>query len=617
MDSESADTPPPSVKAPDTQPPPPAAAADPVPENPASDAPSKLSAAGITSWAKSLKIPQPLTSSPDDSPTGNAGKSTFARFTSGFGLRLSPKSPAADDSPEGTSATSQSGLFGTITKGLVDTSKNAVKAVQVKARHAVSQNKRRYQEGGFDLDMTYITENIIAMGFPAGDMSSGFFGYVEGFYRNHMEEVIKFFETHHKDKYKVYNLCCERLYDASLFEGKVASFPFDDHNCPPIQLITSFCQSAYLWLKEDIENVVVVHCKAGMARTGLMISSLLLYLKFFPTAEESIDYYNQKRCFDAKGLVLPSQIRYVKYFERILTYFNGENQPGRRCMLRGFRLHRCPYWIRPSITISDHNHNGVLFSSKKHPRTKDLSPEEYWFSAPKKGVMVFALPGEPGLTEVAGDFKVHFHDRQGDFYFWLNTQFMENRKILNTSDIDGFDKRKLPSPGFQVEVVLVDYDGTVSTRSNIETAVKKSDEGSSTALASVDAGTTAPNQNKDSASNDKDDVFSDSEAEESVSSKQKQAQASSAGGETAATPAPSSGTDNKTEKVASLTQATEQFSLGNTGSQQSHAPAQPKIEAVGGTVSSLEANNAQSEFKAMAADASVFTFGDDEDYESE
>lgn len=144
MDSGSADSSSPSVKSPDIQSP---AAANLGPDNSAHDVPSKLSAAGITSWAKSLKIPQPLATTQDDSPTGNAGKSTFARFTSGFGLRLSPKSPPADDSSEGMSTTSQPGFIGTITKGLVDTSKNAVKAVQVKARHAVSQNKRRYQVG--------------------------------------------------------------------------------------------------------------------------------------------------------------------------------------------------------------------------------------------------------------------------------------------------------------------------------------------------------------------------------------------------------------------------------------------------------------------------------------
>lgn len=60
---------------------------------------------------------------------------------------------------------------------------------------------------------------------------------------------------------------------------QVACFPFDDHNCPPIHLIQLFCQSSYTWLKEDILNVVVVHCKAGKARTGLMICSLLLFLK--------------------------------------------------------------------------------------------------------------------------------------------------------------------------------------------------------------------------------------------------------------------------------------------------------------------------------------------------
>ncbi|KAB2597658.1 dual-specificity protein phosphatase PTEN-like [Pyrus ussuriensis x Pyrus communis] len=81
---------------------------------------------------------------------------------------------------------------------------------------------------------------------------------------------------------------------------------------------------------EGVENVVVVHCKAGMARTGVMICSLLLFLKFFPMAEEAMNYYNHIRCMDGKTLVLPSQIRYVKYFEHILKHFNGETPPDRR-----------------------------------------------------------------------------------------------------------------------------------------------------------------------------------------------------------------------------------------------------------------------------------------------
>lgn len=114
-------------------------------DNSVHDTPSILSASGISSWARNLKIPQPL--SQENSPSGNSGKSTFARFTSGFGLRLSPKSPVQDENAnaEGTSPMAQSGVLGSFTKGLVDSSRSAVKAVQVKARHMVSQNKRRYQ----------------------------------------------------------------------------------------------------------------------------------------------------------------------------------------------------------------------------------------------------------------------------------------------------------------------------------------------------------------------------------------------------------------------------------------------------------------------------------------
>jgi phosphatidylinositol-3,4,5-trisphosphate 3-phosphatase/dual-specificity protein phosphatase PTEN len=51
-------------------------------------------------------------------------------------------------------------------------------------RGLVSKKKNRYQQGDFDLDLTYITHRIIAMGFP----SSG----AEGIYRNPLPEVKRF-----------------------------------------------------------------------------------------------------------------------------------------------------------------------------------------------------------------------------------------------------------------------------------------------------------------------------------------------------------------------------------------------------------------------------------------
>ncbi|KAI3442947.1 uncharacterized protein J3R85_000283 [Psidium guajava] len=583
-------------------------------ENPSFELPSFLSASSVSSWTQKLKLPQPVASSQDSSQSPNSGIAKLSRFANGMGFRLPVGTPTTNDAVQGTSENAQSGVFGSVAKGLLDSSRNAVKAVQVKARHVVSQNKRRYQEGGFDLDMTYITENVIAMGFPAGDISSGLFGYLEGFYRNHMEEVINFFETHHQGKYKVYNLCSERLY-ASLFGGKVATFPFADHNCPPMPLILSFCQSASSWLKEDIENVVAVHCKAGMARTGLMICSLLLFLKIFPAADEAIAYYNQKRCVDGKALVLPSQIRYVHYFERVLTGFSREIPAARRCMLRGFRLHRCPSWIRPAITISDHS--GVLFSSKKHPKIKDLTPQDFWIKPPKKGVVVFAIPGEPGLTELKGDFKIHFHEHQGDFYCWLNTTMMENRILLSSSDLDGFDKRNIPSPGLHVEVVMIDYDGTMPAKANSDSTGKEPDTVSRSSDPNGRAATKSNSTKASQKDDNDDDVFSDGEGEETRPSNNKQVRPHY-GDELTVVPDTRS---SSVKQMETLTQSADKLSLGSEQYSQNYANKEVRSDGAEKAASGLEMpkldSGGVSDFKAIAADASVFTFGDEEDYESE
>lgn len=74
------------------------------------------------------------------------------------------------------------------------------------------------------------------------------------------------------------------------------------------------------------------------------------------------------------------------------------------------------------------------------------------------------------------------------------------------------------------------------------------------------------------------------------------------------------------EEIGSVTRSVEQISIQNEGMKQNPSTNELKNEGVvGGTsfeVPKLDSSDV-SDFKAIAADTSVFSFGDDEDYESE
>ena len=178
-------------------------------------------------------------------------------------------------------------------------------------RGLVSKKKLRYQEDGFDLDLTYITPRIIAMGAPS--LGS------EGLYRNPLPEVQRFFETRHAGKYRVYDLRGEKgaCYDPALFKGRVMPARFFDHNPAPLALIKAVCLDMDAWLAADPANVVALHCKAGKGRTGLIIAAYLVHSKACPSTTEALRFFGEARTSNGKGVTIPSQMRYVHYYEQV------------------------------------------------------------------------------------------------------------------------------------------------------------------------------------------------------------------------------------------------------------------------------------------------------------
>jgi len=176
-------------------------------------------------------------------------------------------------------------------------------------REIVSGKKRRYVRDGFNLDLTYITDRILAMCFP----STG----LEGLYRNNIDDVVNFLESRHGTKYVILNLS-GRPYDYTKFSNKVVDFAWEDHHSPPIELLFRACQYIHAFLHKDPQNVVVAHCNAGKGRTGTLIASYLLYTGRFQHTVQALTYYKKKRFESGGGVTQPSQIRYVEYFAEVL-----------------------------------------------------------------------------------------------------------------------------------------------------------------------------------------------------------------------------------------------------------------------------------------------------------
>ncbi|KAF1870087.1 hypothetical protein Lal_00017667 [Lupinus albus] len=180
-------------------------------------------------------------------------------------------------------------------------------------RNLVSKQRRRMLIAGYDLDMSYITDQVLAMSFPSERMRA--------VYRNPLWQVKSVLDMRHQDHYKIYNLCIEENYDPAHFYGRVEAYPFDDNHVPALEMIKAFCESVDLWLSSDPKNIAVIHCMAGKGRTGLMVCAYLTYCGM--SADEALQLYADRRTTNNEGVSIPSQRRYVEYWESVLSVPRG------------------------------------------------------------------------------------------------------------------------------------------------------------------------------------------------------------------------------------------------------------------------------------------------------
>lgn len=353
----------------------------------------------LDSWKRQYGLPPPLPPDQLELPCGLAELDSDAWKVSG-GEKYADEDDEDDDDdePEGGAKKFMAGKLSNLIRG------------------KVSKKKKRFKAGGFDLDLTYITPRIIAMGFPSES--------VEGIYRNNMTDVQKFLNGRHPKKYRVYNLCAERAYDKSKFHS-ACRYPFEDHNPCQFVMLQPFCRDVAYWLSASGEHAVAIHCKAGKGRTGMLIACVLLFTAQSPTADAALRHFAVKRTHNKKGVTIPSQQRYVHYLEQCLKHERkGEKLPA----CRPLSIKRISVF-GPLPFAADALFVQLLGHQRNHETARSFFTSKGRVCVVKSAafnMMIMAPVDGEGIYTVDHDVCVKFkNDNKKLFHFWFNTRFLE------------------------------------------------------------------------------------------------------------------------------------------------------------------------------------------------
>ncbi|XP_062311625.1 tensin-3 isoform X1 [Osmerus eperlanus] len=157
---------------------------------------------------------------------------------------------------------------------------------------------------GYGIDLTYITERIIAVSFPQDSP--------EETYIQDLRDITVMLKSKHGHNYMVINLS-EKNEHLTQMNPKVLNPGWPLLLAPSLDQMCSVCSTMETWLQTNPQHVLVLHCRGGRDRIGVVVASYVHFTNISASGELGLDHFAMRRFYNNKVslFMTPSQKRYV------------------------------------------------------------------------------------------------------------------------------------------------------------------------------------------------------------------------------------------------------------------------------------------------------------------
>ncbi|KAF7650935.1 hypothetical protein LDENG_00118420 [Lucifuga dentata] len=154
------------------------------------------------------------------------------------------------------------------------------------------------------IDLTYITERIITISCPSV--------CPEETYLQNLCEIILMLQSKHGHDYMFINLS-EKNDTVTQMSLNILDTGWVDLLAPNLDQIFSICTLMENWLQKHPKHVLVLHCRGGKGRIGVLVASYIHLNNISASADISLDHFAMRRFYSDKlsPAMTPSQKRYA------------------------------------------------------------------------------------------------------------------------------------------------------------------------------------------------------------------------------------------------------------------------------------------------------------------